>query len=309
MHRLSALFLAFFVFFNVQSLAQESIQDWSKKVVELQELEGQNFDRDLVLVKGYLYLHRRVEALTLLSKLIKQFPKKESVLSELFETASQQFFYQETSELHADALQFIQSEIWSEAKDKIDIALQKENGHQQLVFRGVQIALALGKPGSVNDLVKLGETIYSDQFVWKILFSWHAYQKEDYREIYRVLNPIWLQEKKKFESDEAAYLIYLKMQESLKFASDWVAISKIIQKNPHWVGVRLWRLKNKVFTDVEKTAELKSLQTQFELKKKGSDLKSAGKKVKPVSYFSGLVQLESVKKELDSVLSKISEKD
>ena len=309
MHRLTALFLAFSLFLNVQSLAQETIQDWSKKVIELQEQEGQNFDRDLILVKGYLILHRRVEALTLLAKLSQSYPKKEPILSELFETAAEQFFFQETSELHAEALQLIQAENWSDAKEKIDSALQKEGGHRQLVFRGVQIALALGKPGSVNDLIKFGEAHFSNQFIWKILFSWHAFQKEDYREIYRVLNPVWLQEKKKFEADEAAYLIYLKMQESLKFAPDWGAISKFIKKNPDWFGVRLWRLKKGIFTEIEKNTEIKSVQKQIELKNKRAEVKSKSKVLKPVSYFSGLIQFDSIKKEWESIQPKISGKD
>ncbi len=302
MGKITALVLALFSFLIDQSLAQESIQDWSNKVVELQDQQGQNFDQDITLVKGYLFLHRRQDALSLLSKLSHSAPKKnENLLNELSEAAMDQFFFQDTAESHADVLQLIRSDRWLDAREKLESALQKEPGHRQLVFRLVQVALASNSLNVAKEQIKFGEEHYSSQFNWKILYSWFSLLKEDYREVYRVLNPIWIPEKKKFEKEEAAYLVYLKMQEMLKFSPDWNAISKVIQKNPSWLGVRLWRLKNKMFTSLEKTKEIKQIQSQLVLK-------INAKRTKSLPFFYGLISLESIKKELDSLQLKINEK-
>jgi hypothetical protein len=310
MGNVTALFLAFVLLLIDQSLAQESIQDWSNKVIELQERQGQNFDQDLTLVKGYLLLHRRQEALSLLSQLKPLAQKKnELALKELYEAATDQFFFQETAENHAEALELIRSDRWTDAKEKLEVAIQKEPGHRQLVLRLLQVALSSNALGSASEQIKFGEEHFASEFSWRILYAWFSFRKENYKEAYRVLNPIWVSEKKKCEQEEASYLIYLKVQEMLKFSPDWSAISRIIQKNPSWLGVRIWRIKNGNLSPVEKSKELKLIQKQYVVSKAKIESEIGSKKTTPVSYFYGLVSLDSIKKEMDVLQLKISGKE
>ena len=168
MQWLTALFLTVFGLNSVPSFAQDSVQDWSKKVIELQEKEGQNFEQDLQLVKGFLYLQRRAEALTQLSRLMKIHGKKDSRLNELYETASDQFFFQDTAELYADVLQTIKAELWAEAKDKVELGLQKEAKHRLLTLRAIQLGLILNQQGLLVENSKTAESYFSEFPVWKI---------------------------------------------------------------------------------------------------------------------------------------------
>lgn len=310
MQWLTALFLTVFStassFVPFSSFAQESVQDWSKKVVELQEKEGQNFEQDLLLVKGFLYLQRRTEALALLSRLMKSSNKKDARLGELFETASDQFFFQETAELYADAIQLIREESWTEAKEKIEAGLQKESRHRLLTLRAIQLGLVLGQLDALTESLKIAESTYSDMNVWKLYNAWISLAKGDTKEAYRILSALWATDKKTFEKTEVVMWMFLQSIESTKHSVDWVALSKIIQKHSEWVGVRVWRLKNKSFAAADRKKEISQLKEIFQNPASLKKLREKEEKENSY-YFFGLISVEKTKAQFEDFLLKPSE--
>jgi len=302
----TALFLTVLSLVPLSTFAQDSIQDWSKKVIELQEKEGQNFEQDLLLVKGFLYLQRRADALALLNRLMKSGNKKDPRLTELFETASTQFFLQDTAELYSDVVQLIQEESWTEAKEKTEAGLQKENRHRLLILREIQLGLVLGQVDLMADVIKVAENNYPENTEWKVYSSWIALSKNDVKEAYRVLSGLWNTDKKIFEKSEVAMLGFLQAIELGKHTSDrvvdWTQLSQMIQKHPEWVGVRVWRLKNKNFTESDKKKEISQLKDLFLDVKKLKDTRE--KQDKETSYFySGIISLDKTKALLDEYLA------
>ncbi len=304
----TALLLTYFSLAPIWSLAQDSVQDWSKKVIELQEKEGQNFEQDLILIKGFLYLQRRGEALLVLNRLMKGPSKKDPRVQELYDAASDQFFFQETAELHSEVLQLLKDESWVEAKDKIETGLQKEPKHRLLTLRAIQLGLILTPKDPLSEYVKIAENNFSDQLVWKIYSAWMSVQKGDGKEAHRILSALWSSDRKFFEKTEVLMLSYLQAIDLTKHTADWIALSKIIQKHPEWVNVRLWRLKNKNFAAKDKEKEIAQLKVLLgDLK----NLKSLhAKEDKDHSYYyMGLITVEKAKAQLDEILAiKTSEK-
>ena len=306
MQWVTALFLTVLSLLPFSSSAQESIQDWSKKVVELQEKEGQNFEQDLQLVKGFLYLQRRADALAVLNRLLKPGNKKDPRLSELFETASTQFFLQDTAELYSDVVQLIQEESWAEAKEKTEAGLQKESRHRLLTLREIQLGLVLGQLDPIADAIKVAESTYSENTEWKVYSAWISLSKNDAKEAYRILSGLWTNDKKLFEKSEVAMLAFLQAIELSKRTSDraaeWVQLSRLIQKHPEWVGVRVWRLKNKSFAEADRKKEITQLKEQFlDIKKLKSQRE---KQEKECSYFySGIISVEKTKALFDEYIA------
>jgi len=305
MRSIAALFLMLMIVGQNPAFSQESVQDWSKRVIELQGKEGQNFEQDLNLVKGLLFLQRRTEALTLINKMVKLYNRKDSRLTELFETASEQFFFQDTAELSAEAIQYIRDENWSEAKDKLDSALQKEPGQRLITMRSIQVALALGNVSKAADLIKNAELYYADLTVLKIYKAWVNIHQKNAKEAIRILSPLWYSDQKMFEKNESVMLAFLKAMEMNKYQLDWSSVSKIIIKNPEWACARLLKTKSKSMTPVEYKKELLAIKGVIET---SSKTKSKPKEAKENSYqFLGLVAVDSCKKELEEILSKINE--
>ena len=291
MHWVTALFLTTLGLVSLPVFAQESIQDWSKKVIELQEKEGQNFEQDLQLVKGFLYLQRRVEALTLLNRLMKS-QRRDSRLSALYETASNQFFFQDTAELYADSVQLIREERFAEAKEKLDIALQKESHHRLLILREIQVGIVLGQSDSIVEPIKVAESLYADLTVWKVYNAWINLTKSDGKDAYRMMSGLWVTDRKLFETSEVATLAFLqaidlKANHSPSDSNEVIALLKIVQKHPEWVGARTWK-------PVKDAKEIASLKIQFQDLGK---LNAAREKLeKETSYFYvGFISLEKSK--------------
>jgi len=315
MQWVTALFLTVLSLLPFSSSAQESIQDWSKKVVELQEKEGQNFEQDLQLVKGFLYLQRRADALLLLNRLMKSANKKDPRLAELFETASTQFFLQDTAELYSDVVQLIQEESWTEAKEKTEAGLQKESRHRLLTLREIQLGLVLGQTDLMTDAIKLTESTYPENTEWKVYSAWISLSKNDAKEAYRVLSALWTVDKKIFEKSEVAMLAFLQAIELTKHAGDrgiehsveWAQLSKLIQKHPEWIGVRVWRLKNKSFAEADRKKEIAQLKELFSDLKKLKEQRE--KQEKECSYFySGIISAEKSKTLFDEYLAQAAVK-
>lgn len=297
----TALFLTVFGLNASLSYAQESVQDWSKKVNELQEKEGQNFEQDLQLVKGFLYLQRRSEALTQLNRLMKVHGKKDHRLNELYETASDQFFFQDTAEIYADLLQTIKDENWPEAKDKVELGLQKENKHRLLTLRAVQLGLILNHQGLLEENAKNAESYYSDLPVWKVYHAWINISKNDPKEAYRILSSLWGSDKKLFENSEALMLAFLQSLESTKNSVDMARISKILQKHPEWVGIRVWKLKNKNILPAVRKTEITQLKALFQDMKKLKALREKTEKENSY-YYLGLISMDKAKADFEELV-------
>jgi tetratricopeptide (TPR) repeat protein len=305
MRRIAALFLMMLIVGQKPVFSEESVQDWSKKVIELQDKEGQNFEQDLTLVKGLLILQRRTEALTLINKTLKAFNRKDSRLTELFETALDQFFFQDTAELHAEAIQYIRAENWNEAKDKLDTALQKEPGHRMTTMRSIQVALTLGNDSKAADLIKTADQFFPESVPLKVYKAWFYIQSKNAKEAIRIISALWISDRKLFEKNEAVMLAFLKAMDLNKYQLDWVNVSKIIQKKPEWACARLLKAKNKLMTTVEYKKELLAIKAVIEVSA-NSKLRSKEIKEKSDQYL-GLIPLDSCKKELEESLAKINE--
>jgi hypothetical protein len=301
MQRLTALFLTIFSLISLQAFAQESVQDWSKKVIELQEKEGQSFEQDIQLAKGFIYLQRRAEALGLLNKLMKSSSKKDQRLQELYETASDQFFFQETAETYAELVQFIKQEAWGEAKDKVEAGLQKENRHRLLTMRAIQLGLVLTQKDLITENLKFAEQNFADQLVMKTYSAWIAINNKDTKDAVRFLSGLWNTDKKQFENTELLMLAYLEALELTKKAADWIQISKIIQKHPEWVSVRVWRLKNKNFSIQDRKREVDSLKLIFSDLKKIKSQHEAEEKLNNYFYL-GVISPEKAKAQFDELM-------
>ena len=301
MQRVTALILTVLSLMPVLSFAQESVQDWAKKVIELQEREGQNFEQDLQLVKGFIYLQRRGEALSLLTRLSHSPSKKDSRIAELYETASDQFFFQDTAEIYADLVQFIKEESWLEAKEKTESGLQKEPKHRLLTLRAIQLALVLNQNDLIVENSKNADSYFSDSMIWKTYSAWINLSKNEPKEAYKTLSSMWISNKKLFENNELLMLGYLQSLELTKHVTDWVALAKIIQKHPEWVAVRVWRLKNKSFSPKDKSKEILQIKELFQDLKK---LKShREKEAKDGSYFYfGIISLEKTKAQFEELV-------
>lgn len=297
----TALILTAICFTSQNSLAQETVQEWSKKVIELQSKEGQNFEQDLQLVKGYLYLQRRAEALVLLNRLLKLNYKKDSRLAELFETASDQFFLQDTAELYADAIQFIKVESWLEAKEKIDAAIQKESKHRLLTLRAIQLGLILGQTEQVAENAKAAELNFPDFPIWRAYSAWINISKNELKEASRILMLLWNSDQKLFEKSEVLVLSFLQSLEVKKYSVSLVKLSKIIQNHPEWVAVRVWRLKNKSWSVSDRKREITLLKEML------SDLKKLNlqreKEEKESSYFfKGFISIEKTRAQFEELV-------
>jgi len=295
----TALFLTVVNVVAPWSSAQETIQDWSKKVVELQEKEGQNFEQDLQLAKGFLYLQRRQEALALLNRLMtKGSHQKDARLNDLYETASTQFFFQDTAELYSEVVQLIEEESWGEAKEKTETALQKESRHRLLTLREIQLGLVLGQVDRISETVRIADSLFSESSELKVYDAWINLNKNDAKEAFRILSSLMLTDKKIFEKSEVPSLAYFQSSELNKHGVDWSLFSKIVQNHPEWVGMRVWRLKNKSFTPMDRAKEVQQLKDLFSDLKKLKDWR--GKQEKESTYFySGIVSLEKTKASFD----------
>lgn len=301
MQIVTALFLTAFGLASSGASAQDSVQDWSKKVIELQEKEGQNFEQDLQLVKGYLYLQRRAEALTQLNRLIKTHGKKDQRLNELYETASDQFFFQETAELYADLLEAIKQENWSEAKDKAEQGLQKEPKHRLLSLRAIQLGIILNQQALLLEGSKNAELFFSDSPVWKIYDAWIRLSKADSKEIYRTLQSWWSSDRKFFENAEVPMLVFLQSLDQTKHSVEWSLVSKVIQKHPEWVGLRFWMLKSKNTPASERKKEINGLKALFQDMKKLKELREKGERATG-NQFLGLISIDQTKAEFEELV-------
>ena len=221
----TALFLTGLSLLPSSSFSQETVQDWSKKVIELQENEGQNFDQDLQLVKGYLYLQRRGEALALLGRLMKSSGKKDPRLNDLYETASDQFFLQDTAEAYAGLIQLIKEESWNEAKEKVEAALQKEGKQRLLTLRAIQLGLILNQNELLLENSKNAESNFSEFPVWRVYSGWSNLSKGDAKEAYRISSALWGSDRQLFEKTELAVLTLLESLELTKHTADWAKLS------------------------------------------------------------------------------------
>ncbi len=306
MRSFTALFLTFFGLAQPFCRAQDTVLDWSKKVIELQEVQGQNFEQDLLLVKGLLYLQRRSEALELIQKINRIHQRKEPRLSELLETASNQYFQQETMELFAEASILIRDDNWPEAKDRLDTALKKEPLHRELMTTAIQVALATGNVDRAADLEKAGAPFYGDSMVWKTYRVWIQIQQKNGKEAMKVLALLWNSTRAQFSRNEVWILAFLKTMELNKYQLDWDAVVKIIRRHPEWACSRLAKIRLKPLPSVKQRKELLEIKAVLEDPKKFQSVLMVQEK-EFRSQYKGLIPLESCRKEVDDLLSKISE--
>ncbi len=303
---MTALFLTAFLFCGAVSFAQETVLDWSNKVIELQENQGQNFEHDLTLVKGLLYLQRRSEALDLILKMGKVHNRKDPRLAELFESASNQYFSQETGELFAEASILIRDENWPEAKDRLETALKKEPFHRELVLHSIQVSLATGTIDRASEIEKAASPYYGDSTIWKIYRAWILIHQKNGKEAIRILSALWNADRKPFERQEAWMLAFLKAMELNKYQLDWDNVGKIIQKHPEWICSRLTRIKLRTLPATKYKKELSSIQSV--MKDPVKFQKTIDQQAKDSkNQYKGLVATESCKKEVDELILKISE--
>jgi tetratricopeptide (TPR) repeat protein len=307
MRLLAALILTGFTLFSWNAHSQDTVFDWSKKVIELQSKEGQNFEQDLILLRGYLSFNRRTDALMLIQKMNRIHARKDIRLTELTETASEQFFFQETAELHSEALQLMRDENWSEAKEKLESALQKEPGHRLLLNRVIQTLLALEQSSKAADWFKIAEGLYPETGIDRIYRSWIGIQQQNAKDSIRPLSNLWYSDRKFFERNEAALLAFMKATELNKYQLDVPAIQRMIQKHPEWWCARLMWVKSRWNS--------KPIELKKELLKISKDLEVAERVKVPAKKdqkgnldpFVGLVSKDGCKKDLNQSLSAISE--
>jgi len=232
---------------------------------------------------------------------MKNSGKKDSRLNELYETASDQFFLQDTAELYANLIQLIREESWAEAKEKVDSGLQKEAKHRLLTLRAIQLGLILNQNELVTENAKNAESNFSDYPVWKIFNAWISLTKNEPKEAYRILSTLWGSDKKIYEKTELAVLAFLQSIESTKHSAEWSQLSKIIQKHPEWVGVRVWRLKNKSFTATDRKKEILQLTDLFHDPEKLKSLREKGEKDN-FYFYQGLISLDKVKAQFEELV-------
>jgi hypothetical protein len=306
MHRTTALFLTAILFNGAATFAQETVLDWSNKVIELQEVQGQNFEQDLTLVKGLLYLQRRSEALDLILKMGKIHHRKDPRLTELFEAASNQYFAQETGELFAEASILIRDENWLEAKDRLETALKKEPLHRELILHSIQVLLVTGGIDRAAEIEKAANPYYGDSTIWKIYRAWILIHQKNGKEAIRILSALWNADRKPFERQEAWMLAFLKAMELNKYQLDLEYVDKIIQKHPEWICSRLTRLKLRPLSSAKHKKELfsiRSLMKDMTKYQKAIDQQAKDSR----NQYKGLIPTDACKKEVEELILKISE--
>lgn len=306
MRSFTALFLTFFGLLQPFCRAQDTVLDWSKKVIELQEIQGQNFEQDLLLVKGLLYLQRRSEALELIQKINRIHQRKDPRLTDLLETASNQYFQQETMELYAEASILIRDDNWPEAKDRLETALKKEPLHRELLTASIQVALVTGSVDRAAELEKAGSPFYGDSMVWKTYRAWIQIQQKNGKEAMKILAPLWNSARAQFGRHEIWMLAFLRAMELNKYQLDWESAIKIIRSHPEWACSRLVKIRLKPLSTLKQRKELLEIKAVLDDSKKFQSAVARQEK-EFRNQYKGLIPVESCKKETEELLSKISE--
>lgn len=260
-------------------------KNWPEVVLLLAPLQGQNFDHDVTLVRAYLFLERRSEALVLATALYTN--HKDDKTRSLLEMAGSIFFSQETSNLYYEAIRLISTSEFKEAKDRLDQALVKEPDQVLVLTRLAQVDLVLGHRDQAathlalaqkfapfsNELKLLGAKLFS-------LSSVSASESDSEQDAYAEFSPI----KTQLLENEVTAQLWFQALLSAKKSVDLVALSKkILKENPAWTAALFWFYKNGNLNMADRTKF--KIQIEKNLKDKNQFNGNLESEMKQSQYF------------------------
>lgn len=240
---------------NVSAALQK--KDWPELVAILKPIQGQNFEHDLTLGKALLYLERRPEALALAIKLYGS--RKDERARSFLELAGTIFFNQETSSLYYEGIRLISILKFTEAKERLELALGKEPGQILVITRLVQVEIALGLKDAASQHLKLAQegAPYSQEL--RLFGAKLALESEDQDMDWgREFTPL---KSLMMQNQVTATFWYESLKRSKKTNELSSLAEGLLRQHPSWTYALVWfykkgelttKLKTKIKTQVEK---------------------------------------------------------
>ena len=272
----------------------EAVQkkNWPEVVLLITPEQGQNFDHDVTLVRAYLFLERRSEALALASKLYST--HKDEKTKNLLDLAGTIFFSQDTSNLYYEAIRLISISKFQEAHDRLDQALVKEPNQVLVLTRLVQVELVLGLKDAASTHLKAAQADAPFSIILKLFAAKLAQtleektpdvsekdslKEEESRDEYLELLPL----KSALLEGEVTALLWFEMLQRTNRAAELLVFSrKILKEHPTWTSALLWFYKNGKLNVIEQS-QMKA-QIDKNLKNKDQFNATLEKEMKQTQY-------------------------
>ena len=235
----------------------------------LKPKQGQNFEQDLQLARALFSLERRIEAIRVLNDYAD--PKA----SQMLNLVSTQFFNQETATIYYEALQLITQQKWAEARDKLELALNKEPGHALLLLRLIQCELILDLKDAVAQHLKIALDLNPDGKELKLYSARSSLSYPtltlDEKESYRIFTSL----KSTVQSNQTLTVWYLESLLKLKKTAELAPLqTRFLKEHPKWSYGLKWFLDNHLLGPKEQ----KAFRTQLD--KNLKDARSVSRRIR-----------------------------